>query len=85
MEPTGCSKRRTRSTSKTRLSFEEILAKYKKNEVAQEQRRRPNKAKDVNASLGGQEQPESCPHQSNHSVVPYSFDGPVASWFWLYL
>jgi hypothetical protein len=81
---TGRSEHRTKSKNKTRPSFEELLAKYKKKGATQEQKRRLSKAKDTKLLPGYQERPDSRPHQGNRAAAPYSFDGLVAPWFWSY-
>ena len=73
-EPRGSSK----AKNKARLSFKELLDNKGD---SQEQKGRPNKAKDTKASFGHQEQLDS---QGNCVVVPYSFDVPIALWFWPY-
>ena len=67
-EPRGSSK----AKNKARSSFKELLDNKGD---SQEQKGRPNKAKDTKASFGRQEQSDS---QGNCVVVPYSFDVPIA-------
>jgi len=58
------------SNKKGRPRFEQHLAKYKKKGATQKQKRRPSKAKDIKASLGHHEQPDSLTHQGNHAAAP---------------
>jgi len=71
----------SKAKNKARPSFKELVAKYEKKRAAKKQKRWPNKTKDTKPLFEHQEQSDS---QGNYVAVPYSFDGPIAPWFWPY-
>jgi hypothetical protein len=69
---------------KVRPSFEELLAKYKRNGAARKQRSRSydTKGKKASPRHGGQQGMRQ--QQYNDGFVPYSVGGSVLPWFWYY-
>lgn len=64
----------------TKVSFEELLAKYKNKGSTHKWKYRPNKCKDAKASPRYQEQSDFHQPQGNCAVAPYSFVGPITLW-----